>query len=394
MAGFDFLHLPGPTNVPLAIQRAMLRPAEDFTGAEFTAMARGAIDALQPIFGTSGEVFCYVSNGHGVWEAVLVNLIGPDEIVLIPETGRFSESWREMAEDLGIKTQKIAGDWQSPIDPSKLEEALKNDTDHRIKAVLATHIETSTGVASDLPALRKAMDDAAHPALLVVDAVASLAVSPIEMDDNRIDCVITASQKGLMMPPGLAFVAINSHAAEAAKANQRPKRYWDWNRRRGAESYLWFYGTPPVQQMYGLAEATRLIMTEGLAARYARHRRLADAVRAAAEQWSCRGTLWFNCPKPAHRADAVTALRFADGVDIEVLRLHCRKRYQVSVAGGLGNLHGKILRIGHLGDLNEAMVFGVIGALELAMLDCGIDIERGGMDAALAALEESGHADQ
>lgn len=329
--GREFIQLPGPTNVPERIVRAMSRMGSDFAEPVFTRMVRDTIDDLRDIFQTRGDVYPFVSIGHGGWEAVLANLFAPGDRVLIPETGRFSESWRDMAHALGLVTETVPGDWRHPVDPEALEAVLRADRDRSIKGVLAVQIETSTGMTHDIEAIRRAIDRADHPALLAVDAVASLAIIDLPMDAWRIDLVLAASQKGLMMPPGLSFVAVGPRALAAAEEGGMPRRYWDWRERRGEESYMWFYGTPPVQLLHGLREAVDMIQEEGLSEVFARHRRLAGAARAAVAQWSQAGAMDFQAIVPASRSESVTAIRFADRYDPEPVRrlarsVRCRLR--------------------------------------------------------------------
>ncbi|MEZ5826520.1 MAG: aminotransferase class V-fold PLP-dependent enzyme [Geminicoccaceae bacterium] len=389
--GRNFLHTPGPTNIPDAILSAMHRPAEDFAAPEFTETARGCLDDLKGVFRTEGEVFAFIANGHGSWEVPLVNLLEPSDTLLVPLAGRFSAAWAEMAERLDLKLRTIPADLTRAIDPNAVGEALAADRSRDIRAVLCVHTETASGTRSDIAAIRKAMDDAGHPALLVVDAIASLAIEPFEMDGWGIDCALTASQKGLMMPPGLAFVALGEKAMEVAERCRHPRRYWDLQFRRGDLSYMWFHGTPPLQQVWGLRAALDRIRAEGLEQVIRRHRRLADAVRAAVAHWSGAGALCFQCRNPDERADAVTAIRVADGHDPDAMRRLARERYNLSLGGGLGDLEGKIFRIGHLGDLNEPMILGALATAELALLESGVPITSGGTTAAITSLLESPH---
>ncbi len=384
--GREFVQLPGPTNVPERVLRAMSRPATDFAAPDFARLARSAIDDLRSVFGTTGEVFAFVALGHGVWEAALANLIAPGETVLVAEAGRFARGWRIVAEAIGAKVVRIEGDPRRAVDPGAIGEALAADRERRIRAVMVVHIETSTGIVNDIPAVRRVLDAADHPALLLVDAVASLAVCPLPMDRWGVDLAIAASQKGLMMPPGLGFVAVGPRAAERAETGGAPRRYWDWRIRRGSESYEWFYGTPPVQMMYGLREALDMLFEEGLAHVLARHRRLADAVRAAVARWSEAGVIEFHATEPAERCDAVTALRLPEEAGADAIRAFCRDRLSVAFGGGLPPFEGEMIRIGHLGDLNEPTILGALAALELGFRRFGVDHAPGGVEAAIGSL--------
>lgn len=391
--GREFVQLPGPTNIPERVLRVLGTPATDFSAPEFTALVRSCLVDLGRIFRTSGEVFAFAALGHGAWEAALVNLFVPGETVLIPRTGRFSESWREMAEGLGIRTLAVEGDMRRAVDPEAIGAALRADGGRGIAGVLVVHIETSTGVVNDLRALRAAIDTAGHPALFVVDAVASLAVSDLRMDEWGIDAALAASQKGLMGPPGLSFLALGGRALARAAGNPAPRRYWDVGPRRGAvESYAHFFGTPPLQLVRALREALDMIIEEGLEEVLRRHRRLASAVRAAVARWAEAGALDIFARDPEARSDAVTAIDFPPEYRPDAVRAFCRDRLSVAFGAGLPPFSGRMLRIGHLGDLNEPMILGALGALELALRLHGVPHAPGGVEAAIAALaaERSG----
>jgi alanine-glyoxylate transaminase / serine-glyoxylate transaminase / serine-pyruvate transaminase len=387
--GRIFLATPGPTNVPDRVLRAMHRAAEDFAAPPFSQTARSCLDDLGKVFRTAGEVFCFIGNGHAAWEVPLVNLLEPGDAVLVPVTGRFSQSWGEMAEQLGLATQRLELPRDLPVDPAVIEAALRADEARRIKAVLVVHNENATGIVSDMAAIRAAIDAAGHPALYLVDAISSLAIEPFAMDEWGIDCALTASQKGLMLPPGLAFVAMNDRALAAAEACAHPRRYFDIAFRRGEQTYQWFHGTPPLQQIWGLRESLDMIQEEGLDAVIARHRRLADAVRACVARWTEAGALSFHCPVPEARSNAVTTIRTAPGIDPDAMRRLARDRYQTALGAGLGDLEGTAFRIGHLGDLNEPMILGTLAAVELALARTGIAHAPGGLDAAIASLAEA-----
>ncbi len=381
--GHELIQLPGPTNIPERILRAMHRPATDFASPEFTALLRGCLEDLRDIFQTEGAIYPYVALGHAAWEVALVNLVRPGERVLIADTGRFAQSWRDMAQALGIDIETVTTDLRHPIDPAAIQERLSADRDQTIKAILIVHVETSTGMVHDVAAIRQALDDTGHPALLLVDAVASLACVDLPMDRLGIDVAVTASQKGLMLPPGLSFVAVGPRAARAAEQGGTHRRYWDWRLRDGDETYIRFHGTPPVQMIYGLREALDMLREEGLAAVLTRHRRLARAVRAAVSHWAQAGALEFQVIPPEARSNSVTAIRMPKA---DAVRHYCRDHLQVVLGAALGPLNGRALRIGHLGDLNEPMILGALGALELALEVVGVPYSKGGVAAAIAAL--------
>lgn len=386
--GREFLHTPGPTNIPDRILNAMHRPAIDFSGPDFIALSTSCFDDLKGIFGTAGEVFILTSSGHGGWEASIVNLLEAGDAVLAPETGRFSKAWAAMAAAHGIAIETIPGDWRHAIDPDAVTDALRADTAGRIKAVLAVHVETATGVASDIPAIRAAIDAAGHPALLLVDAIASLGTVPLPMDAWGVDVAICASQKGLMMPPGLGFTAVGQKALEASAKCGTPRDYWSWQARGGPEYYRRFCGTAPEHMMFALRAAIDMLHEEGLDNTFARHARLAEAVRRTVAVWSESGPLEFNVVRPEERAQSLTVVRTPDGLDGETVRKVARERFGVSIGGGLSDLQGRAFRIGHMGDLNEPMILGALGGIEAALRTIGVAHDSG-LAAAVDYLAET-----
>jgi alanine-glyoxylate transaminase/serine-glyoxylate transaminase/serine-pyruvate transaminase len=334
----------------------------------------------------SAALYLYAANGHGAWEAAIDNLIAPGHSVLVPGTGHFSESWALQTEALGRRVVRTPWREGWPIDANAVEHALRADTAGEIEAVFVVHTDTASGVTSDLRALRAAIDAAGHPALLVADVVASLAAAPFAMDAWNVDVAIGASQKGLMLPPGLGFVAVGERGAEMARRNRAPRYYWDWERRDSHVSYRKFCGTPPEHLLMGLQAALALLFDEGLDEVLARHARLARAVHAAVEAWSEAGALQFFARVPEARSVSVTAVQVGDGIDPEAMRTVARERFQVSIAGGLGPLAGRAFRIGHLGDLNPAMILGCLAGVEAAMTVQGIPFGRDGTQRAVASL--------
>ncbi len=385
--GRNFLHSPGPSNVPERVLREMHRGSIDLVEPELLEATKSSIEDLKTVFGTeSGEVFTYISNGHGAWEAGIVNILSPGDKVLIPGSGHFSTSWTKMTECFGVEVANTDTDWRAAIDVEKMEAALKSDKGGRIKAVMAVHTDTATSATSDVKAIREAIDRVGHPALLVVDAVASLAVTPLPMEDWGIDLVIGASQKALMMPPGLSFNAVGPKALEAAKSATLPRNYWDWQIRMANAHYRYFCGTTPEQQIFGLREALTMIKEEGMDGIYRRHQRLADATRAAIDVWAEGGIIECNVTDPGERSNSVTTVRMNDGYDPDQFRVLLREDLNVSVAGGLGELQGKAFRIGHLGDLNEPMILGTLASIELGLQMMQVPHGKGGAEAAIAAL--------
>ena len=385
--GQRFLHSPGPTRLPDEVLHAMSRQPMDLADPRLDPVIAACEAGLKQLLHTQqAEVLMYAANGHGAWEAVITNLLGPGRAALIPGTGHFSESWAVQAEALGAKVIRTAWVEGRPIDVAAVEQALRDDRQHQIVAVFCVHTDTASGVTSGLQALRAAIDAAGHPALFVVDVVASLGVVPFDMDALRADVVIGASQKGLMLPPGLGFVAVNHRALVSAQANPAPRFYWDWGRRRDTLSYRKFCGTPPMNLLFGLQAALQLIFHEGLETVFARHRLLAGAVHAAVQGWSEGGALSFFCLEPDCRSLSVTAVAVGQGVDPEALRTVARERFQVALSGGLGPLAGRVFRIGHMGDINAAMVLGALGGVEAALLTRGIPIGQGGVRQAVEFL--------
>jgi alanine-glyoxylate transaminase/serine-glyoxylate transaminase/serine-pyruvate transaminase len=385
--GRRFLHSPGPTNVPDEVMQAMTRQPTDLADPRVGAVIAACETGLKRLLQTErADVFLYSANGHGAWEAVIANLVAPGQAVLVPGTGHFSDGWSEQVVALGgrvLRTPWVEG---HPIDAAAVEAALRADKAREIVAVFAVHTDTASGVTSDLHAIRAAIDAADHPALFVVDVVASLGAAPFEMDTLRANVVMGASQKGLMLPPGLGFAAADAQAMAVVRRNPMPRFYWDWARRLGEHAYLKFCGTAPLTLLNGLEVALRLIDTEGLDRVHARHRRLAGAVHAAVARWSEGGGLDFFSPVAAARSVSVTAIETAAGVDPEAVRTIARERFQVACAGGLGPLAGRVFRIGHLGDMNEAMILGALAGVEAALTVQRVPIGAHGVSAAIQFL--------
>lgn len=385
--GRRFLHAPGPTHLPDEVLDAMHRQPVDLIDPQLLACIEACESGLRRLAGTTAaEVFMYAANGHGAWEAVIENLLPHGATALIPGTGHFSDSWALQCERLGRHALRTPWTEGRPIDAEAVQAALRDDREHRIAAVFAVHTDTASSVTSALDPLRAAIDAAGHPALLVVDAVATLGAAPLAMDAQRIDLVVGASQKGLMLPPGLGFVLVGPAAAAAAQRNPAPRYYWDWRRRIGALPYQKFCGTAPLPLLFALEAGLKLLFDEGVDAVLARHRRLATAVHAAVQAWSSEGTLDFFCQAPAARSVSVTAVRTAPGVDPDAIRTRARERFQVSIAGGLGPLAGRVFRIGHLGDLNAPMILGALAGVEAAMLSLGLPFGRDGVQRAVEVL--------
>jgi alanine-glyoxylate transaminase/serine-glyoxylate transaminase/serine-pyruvate transaminase len=392
--GIRSLHSPGPTRVPDAVTHAMQRPMMDLADPRVGALIGACEDGMRRLLRTrDANVLFYAANGHGMWECVTANLGARGRALLIAGGGHFSDSWAMQTQILGpatgtevLRTPHVEG---HPLDAAAIEQALRDDKAHHIAAVLVVHTDTSSGITSDLAAVRRAIDAARHPALFVVDLVASLAAEPFEMDALGVDVAMGASQKGLMCPPGLGVVAVNAKALAFAEQHAGARFYWDWVRRVSDVQYKKFCGTPPLAHLAGLEAALQLIEQEGVANVLARHARLGGAVHAALERWSVAGAMKPYCRVAAARSSAVTAIEVAPGIDPEALRTVARERFQVAIAGGLGPLAGRVFRIGHLGDMNEATILGALAGVEAAMSVQGIAYGAGGVAAAAQSLAEA-----
>ena len=385
--GHRFLHAPGPTRVPNEVMEAMSRQPMDLADPRVDAMIAACENGLKKLLHTvDADVFMYAANGHGAWEGVIANLLAPGRTVLIAGTGHFSESWAVQTEAFGARVLRTPWVEGFPIDASVVEAALRADTNHDIVAVFTVHTDTASGMTSDMTAVRAAIDSAKHPALFVVDVVASLGAVPVDMDALRANVVVGASQKGLMCPPGLGFCAVDSKAMAVARDNPNPRFYWDWERRKSDLGYRKFCGTAPQNLLMGLTAALELIFCEGEDAVFARHAAIARATQAAVNCWSGAGALRLFSQVPQASSHSITAVAVSPGVDVEALRTVARERFQVAFAGGLGPLAGRVFRIGHLGDMNAAMILGCLAGIEAAMTVQGVPFTPGGVDRAIASL--------
>ena len=381
-SGRHLLQIPGPTNVPDRVLRAMSRPTIDHRGPEFSRMGREVLDGLQQVFRTSGPVVIYPSSGTGAWEAALVNTLSSGDKVLMFETGHFATLWRNLAVKFGLQVEFIPGDWRHGVDPEDVESKLAEDGGHAIKAVAVVHNETSTGVTTRLAEIRKRMDRVGHPALVLVDSVSSLACIDYRHDDWGADVTVCASQKGLMLPPGLGITAISAKALAAARSARLPRSYWDWEPMLRDNQAGFFPYTPAINLLYGLSEALRMLFEEGLENVFARHSRHAEAARLTVRAWG----LALVCLSPAEYSSTVTAVMMPEGYDADALRKVTLDRYDLSLGTGLGKLKGKVFRIGHLGDFNDLMLAGTLSGVEMGLALAGVPFTRGGVAAALDFL--------
>jgi len=383
--GRHFLQIPGPTNVPDRVLRAIDRPTIDHRGPEFAELAKECLEKIKAVFQTRNPVLIFPSSGTGGWEAALVNTLNPGDRVLAFETGQFATLWKKLAENLGLTVDFVPGDWRHGIDAAAAAAALDADRAHEIKAVMAVHNETSTGIASDVAALRRAMDDAHHPALLMVDAVSSLAAIDYRHDDWGVDVTVAGSQKGLMLPPGLGFNAISPKALEAAKTSRFPKGYWRWEEMLALNQDGFFPYTPATNLLYGLREALAILFEEGLENVFARHNRLAEATRRAVRGWEL--VIW--AANASEYSSSTTAVMLPPGVNEGAFRAVVLERFNMSLGAGLGKVAGKVFRIGHLGDFNDLMLAGTLAGIEMGLELAGIRHRKGGMLAALEYLTET-----
>ncbi len=388
--GRHFLQIPGPTNVPDRILRALEAPTIDHRGPEFKRLASEVLEGLKQIFKTSGPVMVFPSSGTGAWEAALVNTLSPGAKVLMFETGHFAILWRTMAERFGLEVDFVPGDWRHGVDPKAVEARLAADDKRAIKAVAVVHNETSTGVASRIKELRDAMDRVGHTALLMVDTISSLAAIDYRQDEWGVDVTVGGSQKGLMLPPGLAFNAVSEKALAAAKSARFAASYWDWEAMLAANKQGVFPYTPATNLLYGLREAIHMLLEEGLDAVFARHARLAEATRRAVRGWD----LEILCQNPAEYSNSLTAVVMPEGYDADELRRVILERFNLALGNGLGKLKGRVFRIGHLGDFNELMLAGTLGGVEMGLTAAGVPFAKGGIAAALDYLAKTGEQER
>jgi alanine-glyoxylate transaminase / serine-glyoxylate transaminase / serine-pyruvate transaminase len=367
------------------VLQAMHRPAIDIYSGDMIELTRSLLEDLPKIFRTAGRTFIYAANGHGGWEAAVSNVLSRGETVLVLESGVFAVGWGDMARMLGAKVEVLRGDWRRAVDPAAVAQRLAADTAHEIRAILVVQIDTASGVVNDIPAIRRAIDSVGHPALLMVDCVASLGCMPFEMDDWKVDVAMSGSQKGLMTPPGLAFVAANERALTAHEKADLRTRYWDWTFRMGQVHYQKYGGTPPQHLLFALRKALDLLLAEGLPHAARRHALLAEAARRAVARWAEPGALAFNVTEPAERGNSVTTV-LTPGLDPKPLLDYCRFQCGVVVGVGIGELSGKAFRIAHMGHVNAPMLFGVLGAIEMGLVALAVPHGAGGVQAAVDFL--------
>jgi alanine-glyoxylate transaminase/serine-glyoxylate transaminase/serine-pyruvate transaminase len=381
--GRHFLQIPGPTNTPDRVLRAMAAPTIDHRGPEFAELGLEILEAVRPVFGTKRPVVIYPASGTGAWEAALVNTLSPGDKVLCFETGHFATLWQEMALKLGLEVDFVPGDWRHGVDPQAVAEKLGADTEHVVKAVCMVHNETSTGVTSRVPEVREAIDSTGHPALLLVDTISSLGSIEYRHDEWGVDVTVAGSQKGLMLPPGLSFNAISEKALAASETAKLSRSFWSWQPILEANKRGFFPYTPGTNLLYGLREALRMLDEEGLANVYARHQRHAEATRLAVRGWG----LEVLCADEREHSGSLTGVIVPEGYDADKIRAVILDRYNMSLGAGLGKLAGKIFRIGHLGDFNDLMLAGTLTGVQMGLVVAGVPIDTTGINAALERLQ-------
>jgi alanine-glyoxylate transaminase/serine-glyoxylate transaminase/serine-pyruvate transaminase len=389
-SGRHFLQSPGPTNVPDRVLRAIDHPTIDHRGPEFAQLGLSILGRIGSIFRTREPVVIYAASGTGAWEAALVNTMSPGDRVLMAETGHFALLWKRLAERLGLVPEFLPGDWRHGANPEAIYSRLADDRAHAIKAVCVVHNETSTGVVSNIPGVRDAIDRAHHPALLMVDTISSLASIDYRHDEWGVDVTIAGSQKGLMLPPGLSFNAVSAKARAAAKQAKLPRAYWGWEEIIAANKGGFWPWTPATNLLYGLDAALDQLLDEGLANVFARHARHGRATREAVRAWG----LEILCADPNEYSNSLTAVVMPDGYDADAFRRVVLERYDMSLGTGLSKLAGRVFRIGHLGDFNDLMLMGTLSGVEMGLRIAGVPHRDGGVDAAMAALTDARRADE
>ncbi len=384
-SGRHFLQIPGPTNVPDRVLRAMNRAVIDHRGPEFARLGGELLEGLRPVFQTSGNVIIYPASGTGAWEAAIVNTLSAGDRVLMFETGHFSHLWRQLAERFGIQVEYVSGNWRRGASAAEVASRLAADRLHTFKAVMVVHNETSTGVTSSIADIRNAIDQAKHPALLMVDTISSLGSIDYRHDEWGVDVTVAGSQKGLMLPPGLSFNAISEKAIAASKTANLPRSYWDWNEMLGPNRSGFFPFTPATTLLYGLKEALAMLQEEGLPHVFHRHQRHAEATRAAVEAWG----LEIVCEDPHEYSNSLTAVFVPEGYNADELRRIILEKFDMSLGTGLSKMAGKVFRIGHLGSFNDLMLAGTLSGVEMGLRLAEIPHKEGGVTAALQTLARS-----
>jgi len=387
-AGREFLAIPGPTTMPDEVLQAMHRPALDIYSDQMVELTESLLADLSKLFATQGQSYIYIANGHGAWEAALSNVLSRGDKVLVLESGRFAIGWGNAAAAMGAEVEVLKGDWRRAVRPAEVEARLRQDKDHSIKAIVAVQVDTASGAYNDIEAIGRAIKSTGHPALFMVDTVASLGCMPFEMDKWGIDVAMSGSQKGLMTPPGLGFVAANDRARAVHKQANLRTPYWDWTEREGSEHYRKYAGTAPVHLLFALRKAIDILHVEGLENAHLRHRLLAEAVRRAVGVWAEGQVLGFNIAEAGERSNTVTTVTM-NGHDPAALQRYCKEKCGVVLGTGIGDLSGQAFRIAHMGHVNAPMILGTLGVIEVGLNALNVPHGKGGTEAAIEYLGES-----
>ena len=388
-AGREFLAIPGPTTMPDEVLQAMHRPAMDIYSEQMVQLTDGLLRDLSRLFATKGQSYIYIANGHGAWEAVISNVLSRGDKILVLESGRFAVGWGNAAAAMGVDVAVLKGDWRHAVKPAAVEARLRQDKEHRIKAILAVQVDTASGAFNDIEAIGKGIKSTGHPALFLVDTVASLGCMPFEMDAWGIDVAMCGSQKGLMTPPGLGFCAANARALKVHKTAGLRTPYWDCTEREGTEHYRKYGGTAPIHLLFALRQAIDMLFAEGLENTFRRHWLLAEAVRRAVAIWAEGQVLAFNIAEANERSDTVTTVVMASSHDPLALQRYCKEKCGVVLGVGIGELTGQAFRIAHMGHVNAPMILGTLSVIEVGLRALGIPHGRSGVEAAIDFLGES-----
>ncbi|NYT85627.1 pyridoxal-phosphate-dependent aminotransferase family protein [Pollutimonas harenae] len=383
-SGRHFLQIPGPTNVPDRVLRAIDNVTIDHRGPEFGELGKSVLAGLQKVFKTDSHVVIYPASGTGAWEAALVNTLSVGDLILMAETGHFATLWKKMATELGLRVEFLPGDWRRGVDPAAIQARLTSDANHEIKAVCIVHNETATGVASNVKGVRAAIDQVGHPALLMVDTISSLGSVDYRHDEWGVDVTVAGSQKGLMLPPGLSFNAISAKALAASEHASLRRSYWDWRAMIASNATGYFPYTPATNLLYGLHEALEMLFDEGLDTVFARHQRHAEATRLAVRAWG----LEILCADPNEYSPALTAVIMPEGHSADAFRKIVLDHFNMSLGQGLSKLKDKVFRIGHLGDINDLSLCGTLAGIEMGLVLAGVPHEKGGVQAAMEYLTQ------
>jgi alanine-glyoxylate transaminase/serine-glyoxylate transaminase/serine-pyruvate transaminase len=391
-AGREFLAIPGPTNMPDEVLRAMHRPALDIYSDQMLELTDSLLRDLSRLFATKGQSYIYIANGHGAWEAVISNVLSRGDKILVLESGRFAVGWGNAAAAMGADVEVLKGDWRRAVRPAEVEARLRQDKEHKIKAIMVVQVDTASGAFNDIEAIGKAIKASGHPALFMVDTVASLGCMPFQMDAWGVDVTMSGSQKGLMTPPGLSFVAINDRARAVHKTAGMRTPYWDWTEREGSEHYRKYAGTAPVHLLFALRQAIDMLFEEKLENAFLRHHLLAESVRRAVAVWAEGQVLGFNIAEATERSDTVTTVVMSNGHDPVALHNYCKEKCGVVLGTGIGELQGQAFRIAHMGHINAPMILGTLGVIEVGLQALNIPHGKGGTEAAINWLGENVNA--